>query len=281
MLVSVTSYSFLRWIKKGLETDLSIIKIAKDMGFDAIEFSTLNVPEGKTKEEWATMLAEEAKKQDLKVICYSVGGNLITGDLKEQVETLKQEVDIAAILGASLMRHDIGYTFPHTVSFAAETEKFCEAIREVADYAKTKGVKTMSENHGRYYQDIDRVEEVYYTVNHENYGVLIDIGNFLCADVDPSYAVGRLTKTATHVHLKDFLKKPIIGKEQPAGWIVTRGGNALRGTVLGDGVVPLASCLYALKFGGYNGYLTVEFEGPEEIDYALTTALKRVRALIN
>ena len=60
----------------------------------------------------------------------------------------------------------------------------------------------------------------------------------------------------------------------------TSGGNYLRGTVLGHGIVPLKSCISALKKAGYEGVLSLEFEGPEETEYALKNGLDFLKKII-
>lgn len=59
-------------------------------------------------------------------------------------------------------------------------------------YAAEKGIKTAVENHGTFCQDSDRVELLVNTVAHDNFGLLVDMGNFLCADENPAAAVGAL-----------------------------------------------------------------------------------------
>ena len=51
---------------------------------------------------------------------------------------------------------------------------------------------------------------------------------------------------------------------QPDGFSVTNGGNYNAGTVLGYGMVPIQSCINALTRVGYDGYVSLEFEGLEE-----------------
>ena len=42
-----------------------------------------------------------------------------------------------------------------------------------------------------------------------------------------------------------------------------------RGTVLGRGNVPVAGCLSALRDAGYDGWVSLEFEGTEDVLPAL------------
>mgnify|MGYP003435446126 CR=1 FL=1 len=51
MKIAASSYSFNRLLKEGKETQLSVIKLAKEIGFDDMEFVDILPPEGVSKEE--------------------------------------------------------------------------------------------------------------------------------------------------------------------------------------------------------------------------------------
>lgn len=90
------------------------------------------------------------------------------------------------------------------------------------------------------------------------------MGNFMCADENPNLSVGILAPYAKHVHAKDFFLKSGDVTDPGEGWFRTRGGNYLRGTIIGHGDARIAQSLYVLKKSGYDGYITVEFEGMED-----------------
>ena len=106
MKIAVSSYSFSQYIRDGRLTQLTCIAKAKELGFDAIEFTDLQPPEGVTEEEYAHQIRQECDRVGLPVSNYTIGADLLNQDLKEEVERLKKKVDIAAILGTSSMRHD-------------------------------------------------------------------------------------------------------------------------------------------------------------------------------
>ena len=89
----------------------------------------------------------------------------------------------------------------------------------------------MSENHGFFAQDSDRVEKMVNAVASNNYGLLVDIGNFTCADEDPAIAVGRVAPYAFHVHAKDFHIKSAMEPNPGAGFFRSRNGTYLRGAI--------------------------------------------------
>ena len=122
-----------------------------------------------------------------------------------------------------------------------------EISRRGIEYAKTKGIRTMMENHGYFCQDSDRVERIVTGVADSNFGLLLDMGNFLCADENPVVAFGKLMPYVSFVHAKDFHVKSGNNIAPVDGFFTTRGGNYLRGAVLGHGDVPVFQCLSLAK----------------------------------
>ncbi len=270
MQIGVSSYSYSRLMRRGEMTEFDAIRKTAELGYDVIEFSSLHPPEGQTFERYAPDVRAACHEAGLPIANYTVGADFINGsgeNWKDEVERVKDEVRIAHLLGAPGMRHDATRGFanghPGGRSFDDALPILVPAIRAVTEFAADLGVRTMVENHGLFCQDSERVERLVAGVNHENFGVLIDMGNFLCVDESPDTAVGRLIPYAFHVHAKDFHAKPGTAPNPGEGWFRTRGGNYLKGAIVGHGEVPLASCLHILSRHGYDGVLSIEFEGLE------------------
>ena len=268
MKYSVTSYSYHRLVSSGEYKEIELISLAKEMGFDGIEFAEINPPEGTDKMTYAALLKEEAEKHEIEIVAYAIGANLLY-DTEKEIERLKYEVDVCAAMGCKTMRHDAsgGYRTEDEkkgMGFNNALPVIVKGYKAVTEYAKTKGVKTCIENHGFFAQDSARVEAIINGVNDENFGALVDIGNFMCADEDPAKAVGNVAPYAVHVHAKDFILKKGTEFVPPDGFFMTRGGNFLKGAIIGHGAVPVVQCLRILSRAGYNGYVTVEFEGMED-----------------
>ncbi len=113
------------------------------------------------------------------------------------------------------------------------------------------------------------MEELMLAVRHENFGWLIDLGNFLGVDDNPLRAVPIAAPYAFHVHVKDLLQKPCDSFFPGAEWRRSRNGTFLRGTMAGHGVVPIPVCLKMLHESGYNSFVSYEYEGKEETMFAL------------
>ena len=283
MKISVSSYSFRQYIRAGKMTQFDCVAKAKELGFDAIEFIDLD---GKTLEEQkenAKKLKEEADRLGMEINAYTIAANLYQ-DTREkmdaEVERLKGQLEVAAILGAGVLRHDVCHSLGKTGnarSFDLMLPTIAENARRVSEYAVTLGIKTCSENHGMIAQDSDRVERLFNAVNHDNFGLLVDMGNFLCVDENPVTAVSRVAPYAIHAHAKDMLvrERPFDGYR-----MITRGGNYLMCTAVGEGDVPIEQCLRILKKAGYEGYLSIEFEGREDCIEGIAKGLKNLKKYV-
>lgn len=276
MTIGVSTYSFAKY-RAATGCDLfALCDKAKELGFDHIDFAD-QPTDIKTAEE----LRAYCEKLALPIGAYSVGANLLAEDIDAELARLRSAVDVAAALGVTVMRHDVAFAIPkkHLYSYRDAIREMVPRIREIADYAQSKGIRTCSENHGYIFQAPERVEELILAVGHENYGWLCDVGNFLCADAAPVHAVAIAAPYTFHVHIKDFIVKPGI-LSKPEGFFVTSGGNYLRGTVIGHGDVPIGNCINALRKGGYDGRLTIEFEGLEDNITALQYGLAFLRQAV-
>ncbi len=265
MKIGVSSYSYSQLNMDAIE----IVHKAKEMGIDYIEFSGLpNCPEDIEPLDYAKQIREECKKVGLTIVNYAVGADLLNNDLEAEIERLKGEVDIAKALGAPTMRHDAtsGYQdmSDGAKGFDQALPTLIEGYRAVTEYAQGLGIRTMVENHGFFCQDSDRVEKLLTGVGHPNFGLLLDIGNFLCVDEDPVKAIGKLMPYVFHVHAKDFHIKSGMLPNPGEGWFRSRGGNYLRGAIVGHGDAPVVQSLGLVKRAGYDGVVSIEFEGMED-----------------
>lgn len=284
MKVSVSTYSFSKLINKGIMTQLDCISKAKEMGFDAVEIESIHPHDNSSIYEYAEKLSIEAKRADIEISNFTFGADFLNGcngNIEEEIARVKGMVDTAEILGVSSVRHDAttGYQNKYK-SFNSVLSTIAYGCREVTEYAVTKGIKTMVENHGVFCQDSDRVEKLVNAVGHENFGLLLDMGNFLCADENPALAFGRVAPYAFYVHAKDFHIKSPMNPNPGEGFFRSRNGNYLRGAIIGHGDVPVLHCIEALNQVNYNGYISIEFEGMEEPSEALRIGLDNLRRYI-
>lgn len=267
MKTSVSTYSYGRYIDENKLGIRGVIEHAKKVGFDGIEFYN---GEWQESSDSAKKVKEYCKEIGITPVALLVDADFINRggeDGREEVKRLKRLVDRAADLGVSMMRHDVtsGIIGRHYNRGYDDVLPFlADRIREVTVYAEGKGIKTMTENHGFFSQDANRVEKLINAVNHPNFGALVDLGNFMCADEEPPCSVGVMAPYAFHVHAKDFFVKNGQEVNPGDGWFMSRAGNYLRGTIVGHGSACIAQSIRTMARSGYSGFVTIEFEGMED-----------------
>jgi sugar phosphate isomerase/epimerase len=148
--------------------------------------------------------------------------------------------------------------------------------RDLADHAATLGIATTVENHGMSMNASDRILRLVEAVDRPAFHVTLDVGNSLCVDEDPLAAVPRLLPHAAVVHLKDFDVRDV----PPDGtWMTTLGGRGIRGAVVGSGDLPIGRLLALVAESGFDGPVSIEFEGLEDPITGFTQGLAAARRL--
>ena len=295
MELCVSTYSLSRWRAKENKKVEHCIDWLASIGLTAIEFSGLGENYTGDPIRRARALRKRCEKHGMKVASYCVGAELLVPEKKQRkvVDQLKEQIDIAAELGAPSMRHDVtrGPQPDQRMTLNQVLKAVAPAVRELAEYGQEKGVKTSLENHGFYLQTADRVEKLIQKVDHPNYGLTIDLGNFLCLDQDAVAATKQLAKYVVMAHAKDFYVRPkrtlppaapAVGDlpELGCGWFATPKSIALRGAIVGQGVLDLPAQIKILKRAKYDGFLSLEFEGMEDPRDAVRLGLAYLRELV-
>jgi len=284
MKVGLSSYSLLGALQSEDFSILDAIDWVKENGGEHIEI----VPNlGFTFDDnpnLADDIREKAAEVGIEISNYAIGADFLTDDAdayRAEIERVKKEVDMANRLGAKFMRHDVASRpIPECTieNFEADLSKIVTASQEIADYAAQYGITTSLENHGFYVQASDRVQSVINNVNRDNFKTTLDVGNFLCVDEDPVAAVKKNISYASIVHIKDFYYRPAT--ENPGeGWMQTSSGNYLRGAIAGHGDINLREAIKVVKDSGYDGYLSIEFEGMEHCKQGSRIGMDNVRRL--
>lgn len=283
--IGFTTYSFSSAVKDGRIDLIGALNLAAEYGAEQMEIASSSGGVINGNHELISDIRKTAKEKNLVLSSYTTGANFVQPDpdaLKNEIARVKTEVDTAAELGVTRMRHDCGWRpIPEAglEQFELDLPVFIDCCGEIADYAAQYGITTSIENHGYYVQGSERVKRVVLGVNRKNFRTTLDVGNFLCADEDPVSAVMNNISIASMIHFKDFHIKrnaPLVEK----GYIKTVHGNYLRGALTGDGDVDLKKISQIINDSGYEGSLSIEFEGWEDPLFACPRAFKNVVALM-
>lgn len=286
MKLGISSYSLVKALNDGDITILDVIDWTAAQGGKHIEL----VPMGYTLADNPGLIKkikERAKEVGIEISNYAIGADFLpaTAEAYEQeVERVKKEVDIANELGVKRMRHDVSLKPIQETSiqqFEKDLPRLVEACQRISDYAKKYDIVTSIENHGFYVQASDRIQRLLSSVDRENFKTTLDAGNFLCVDEDPVAAVKKNIKNASMIHIKDFYYRPASAHYLGEGWFQTASGNYLRGAISGHGDINLYDIIHVIKQSGYDGYISIEFEGMEECRQATKISLNSVQNIWN
>lgn len=284
MKLGISSYSLFQAMHAGRMTILDAIDWVAEIGGQHIEIVPGLGFDFNTNPELENQIVEKAKSAGIDISNYAIGANFVT-DTEEQYEAeiarVMSEVDRVHRLGAKLMRHDVASRPDTSIArFNEDLEKVAAACRRIADHAKQYDITTSLENHGYYVQASDRVQSVIHAVDRPNFKTTLDVGNFLCVDENPVTAVKKNLPYASMVHIKDFYVRPSY-RNPGEGWFASTGGNYLRGAIAGHGDIDLYEILRIVKQSGYDGYLSIEYEGMEECTKGTKIAFDNVNRIWN
>jgi sugar phosphate isomerase/epimerase len=277
--IGVSTYSFWQSMRAGELDVIDVIDRIAEMGGEHVEI----VPKGFDLHKNPGLIEaikRRASDNGIDISNYAVGGNfagLNDESYEKEIECVMRQVDIAAALGVTLMRHDVASAPDTSIArFNSDLSRLSSACRRIADYAAKFGIITSVENHGYYVQASDRVQALVHEVNRDNFRTTLDIGNFVCVDEDPLVAVKNNIPYASIVHIKDFYRRP-ASYDPGEGWFRSTGGNYLRGAIVGHGDLDIRSALRIVRDSGYDGYLSIEFEGIEPCLKATKISLENTR----
>jgi len=279
----ISTYSLSRAIIAGEMTVLDVIDWTKQNGGEHVEL----VPIGydlTQQPELIPAIVEKAAEVGIDISNYTVAANFICDNeqlLQQEIARVKHEVDIANALGVKLFRHDVAsrpLDQTSIVQFQHDLPLLAQACAEIADYAAQYGITTSLENHGFYMQASERIASLIHAVQRPNFKMTLDIGNFLCVDESPLRGVSNCIGLASMLHLKDFYVRP--RQLNPGqGWFQSSGGHYLRGAIVGQGDIDMREVLRAIKASGYDGYVSIEFEGLEDCRSGTLYGLENAKRL--
>lgn len=286
MKVGLSTYSLLDAIKKDEMNVLDVVQWIADNGGEHMEI----VPYGFTlvdNYDLADAVKAKAEEVGIELSNYALPCNFVQETKEafdEEVARMKTHVDLIERMGIKHMRHDVtAFTLPpesRTISyFEKNLPQIIEGSRQLADYAAQFGITTTIENHGMAVQHSDRVQRVIEAVNRPNFKTTLDIGNFLCVDEDPVVGVKKNLPYASLIHFKDFYFRPYDDNPGGGRWFTTANNNFLRGAIFGQGDLEVRKIVKLVKESGYDGYITLEFEGMEDCRTGSRIGMENIKRL--
>ena len=288
MKIGLSTYSLAGAFRKG-EFDFPglVTKIAS-MGGECCEIVPLGC-DFTVEKDMPGKVVQAAKDANIPLCSYTFSANFLTNpdgtdrnaeQIKAEIARVKSHVDIAAQLGVPLVRHDAGSRPMEKSSleqFDLDLPIAIEACGEVADYAAKYGITTAIENHGKLFQGKERVRRLVKGVNRPNFRLVIDVGNVCGVDEKPFCNVIDNADIVVMFHFKDNYLREWV--PDPENWSKTSHGHYVKGSITGYGDIDLRTIANLIKAQGFDGCISIEFEGREESVFAAQRSLDNVKRL--
>ena len=194
-------------------------------------------------------LAETIKKlKDANIAVACLGTSIKFCDAgkdqqEKMLESAKVNLEIAKALNCGYIR-TYGGPFPYKQGFAESMKWTCDGYQRLCGLAETMGILPLVETHDDFCTSA-RVKELIEGVSPGKVGVVWDILHPLRFGEAVADTYNALKDYIYHVHVKDSREFSPRGFDFP---------------LVGEGKVPIAECLSLLRTGGYEGYLSFEWE---------------------
>ena len=255
--VSLNAYSFNDPLTKSKMTLDELLEFSAATGFDAIDLTGYyfpgypNVP----TDEYIFHLKRKAFSLGLDISGTGVRNDFTDPDenkRRKDIEHIKSWIEVAAKLGAPVIRIFSGVQSPKNFTWDQIVEWMAKDIRECAAYGKKFGVVVAIQNHNDFIKTADHVQTIMEKVNSEWFGLILDIGSYRSGE--PYKQIEQTAKYAVNWQIKENMY--INGAEVKT---------------------DLAKVFAIVKASGYNGYLPIETLGAGDPKVTVPVFYKKVR----
>ena len=256
MQIAVASWSLHREIPK-LTSLLEFPRICQEeFGVKAIE---LNSPFfASTEKGYLDELREVISGRGLSLVNIAVDlGNIANPDDKERkkdIEALKEWFYIAKRIDSPFIRINAG---KGEDADQATLSRVINSYKELEKEGSKVGVGLLIENHGGPSANPDNIVRIIEGVKSDNFGSCPDFGNF--APEIRYEGIAKIAKHAFLAHVKTY--------------DFDEGGK--------ERTIDIERCLNILKRAGFNGCLSIEFEGKGDQRDGVKKTVALLRKLVN
>ncbi|MEM2849855.1 MAG: sugar phosphate isomerase/epimerase family protein [Candidatus Bathyarchaeia archaeon] len=233
--IGCAAYSYRDYLKDGRMGYEDFIEEAYRIGLDGVELTLYWIPS--KDPSYLRKLKRLAFSRGLPISCAGISTNFCTPDGSERermVKAVEEGLNIARELGAPALRVFGGYT-PRGYTEAEATNWTIEALKTCVSYAEEKGVVIALENHGGITARADNVAKIVKSVGSPWLGVNLDLGNYTESTYED---IAKTIPYTVHIHGKISITKGVS--------------------------VDYGEVKEMLVKGGYNGFISIEYEEEED-----------------
>ena len=273
MDISICHYSFHRaWKSENWDTDKLCAEVAA-LGVKGVDFHAglLGDPENADERIYGSI-----EDSGLTLTGLSLSTNFLlesAAELDEMVAKTRRWIEIAAEVEAPVSRIFGGSLKNRTDPDARATAMYriIEPLAELAEYAEQLGVILALENHGGLPCTGEEQKAVINKINSPALRATVDLGNYMACGQEGIDGTKIAAPLCAYVHLKDMKKMP--DESAPWGWKPAAA-------TLGQGDVDLPACIAEISRAGYDGWMAIEYEAPDDERKGLRESVEYIRGII-
>ena len=259
--ISLNAYSFNAPLMAKTMTPDDLLDFCAMHNFDGVDLTGYYFP-GYPKVPSDAYIYHIKRKAHLSGL--SISGTGIKNDFtnpdpnkrKEDVQLIKQWIEVAAKLGAPVIRIFSGVMIPKEFTWDQIAEWMVTDIRECVAYGQQHGVIVAIQNHNDFIKTADELEKLIKMVNREWFGLVLDIGSFGVGD--PYEQIKRMIPYAVNWQIKENLL--VNGQQEKT---------------------DLKKLFKIINASGYRGFIPIETLGKGDPKEKVAIFLDEVRLALN
>lgn len=259
--ISLNAYSFNKPLISG-ETNLErLLEFCAVQGFDAIDITGYYFPDYPQvpNDEYVFNLKRKAHRFGVEISGTGVRNDFTYADrtkIDAEISLVKSWIEVAAKLGAPVIRIFTGKESPAGESREVVLERVTAAISSCVDHGKKYGVVVAVQNHNDFIKTAEQALQVIHKVNSDWFGLVLDTGSFVTNE--PYSEIEKMTSYAVNWQVKEKLNYE--GKET---------------------LMDLVKLFSIVKASGYRGYLPIETLSAGDPFVIVPVFLKEVREALD
>jgi sugar phosphate isomerase/epimerase len=262
MKLSCLPVSFFSDIVEGRMSVAEWARMGAELGLDAVDLSILFVPDREPSAVAALRRRIEDEGMGVAMLTsYPDFTHPDPAQRERELELEQQVVEVAAGLGAAMVRVTAGQAHPET-GRAAGIAWAIEGLCRLAERTRDTGVTLVYENHAKpgawQYTDFCQPPEIFLEIVRGTAGVGLainfDTGNAAAYAEDPVALLDQVIHRVASVHAADTAER-----------------GQLRHVLLGTGVTPFVPLFERLIAAGWDGWICMEeasFQGRGGVEAA-------------
>jgi len=245
--ISLAEWSFNKALFGNKMTNLEFPVIAKQMGFEGVEYVNQFFKDKAKDENYLGELKKITKNEDIKNVLIMCDGEGMVGhpEKEERIKTVenhKKWIDAAAFLGCHSIRVNAG----SRGEYEEQQKLAADGLRMLCEYGDTKKINVIVENHGGLSSNGNWLAGVMEMVDHKRVGTLPDFGNFY---------INRQTGEEFDRYEGMKLLMPYAKGVSAKSNVFDANGN--------EANMDYYRIMNIVKDSGFKGFVGVEFEGSE------------------